>query len=238
MAKNVKVRIDTAEGAFLIDKSEWEQFSANYKSIFHTLMQDLKDDERIDTIIFGYNESLKGNTISIYTTRCTLFSANVIFAEDHSNDKEVVSQFLSEWFKLPAIESDKEQYEGVWKTTGKKIKFNRVWGTYRFSDEECQKLLEGEHVTFEAPTKNGDMKTFTGLLTEQEYNGFKYFGFKLDGWSMPDQFLTHILTDNEKAMLQAGKEVKLTKLWSKNKNKYFDAYCTYNIKDGIKIAHF
>ena len=238
MAKDTRVRIDSAEGAFLIDKTEWENWSSNYKSMFSKLMRDLKDDERVDTIIFGYNDSLRGNTISIYTKRCTLFSADIVFAEDHSNDNEVVSKLLDTWFKLPAVESDKEQFEGVWKKTGKKVRFNRIWNNYRFSDDECRALLEGEHIEFNSPSKNGDMKKYCGILDEQEFNGFKFFGFKLDGWAVPDEFLTHKLTENEKTMLRAGKEVKLTKLWSEKKKKFFDAFCTYNSKEGIKIAHF
>ena len=238
MPKDIRVRIDTSEGAFLIDKTEWENWSSNYKSMFSRLMKELKDDTRVDTIVFGYNENLNGKTISIYTKRCTLFSSNVLFADDHSNDNEVVSTLLDAWFKLPAIESDKEQFEGILKSTGKNIRFNRVWNNYRFSDDECRALLEGEHIEFEGPSKSGEIKTYCGILEEQEFNGFKFFGFKLDGWALPNIFMTHVLTDNEKTMLRAGKEVKLTKLYSDKKKKFFDAFCIYTIKDGLKISHF
>lgn len=231
-----KISVDTSDGSFIVDKEEYEKFPSSYKTMFAKIMHELKDDERVQSIVFGYDNDLDGQTVMVYTNRCTLFKSNCVFEEDHSNDNAVVNEFLNKWFRLPQQESDKEQYEGLFKTIGKKIRFNRVWGGYRFSDYECEQLLEGNHIQFKSMSKSGEEKTYCGILAEQEYNNFKYFGFKLDGWPLKDEFLGYKFTENEKAMLLAGKQIRVNDLWSKKKQKTFGANLTYSFKNGIQMT--
>ena len=68
----------------------------------------------------------------------------------------------------------KEKYSGNW--NGEDISFSRVWGGYRFTDEECEQLLMGEKV---AVTSSKGRK-FTGSLARQNFKGKDFIGFKAD----------------------------------------------------------
>ena len=48
-----------------------------------------------------------------------------------------------------------ERVEGTF--NGEEIKFKRVWAEHRFTDEEVEKLLSGEEITFEATKKAGQL---------------------------------------------------------------------------------
>lgn len=72
----------------------------------------------------------------------------------------------------------KEKYEGEF--NGETIKFNRVWAGHRFTEDECQLLLDGEVINIEATNKNGDSFTVDGKLELQSYNGKDFYGFKAD----------------------------------------------------------
>lgn len=66
---------------------------------------------------------------------------------------------------------------GTWKK--KQIKFKKVFSGRTFTDEECQKLLNGEEIEFEAISKKtGKPYPVKGKLANQTYNGAKYVGFK------------------------------------------------------------
>ena len=67
---------------------------------------------------------------------------------------------------------------GTWKR--KKIKFKKSWGGHTFTDEECEQLLAGKSISFQATSKGGKTYTATGKLSEQTYNGNKFVGFKAD----------------------------------------------------------
>lgn len=68
--------------------------------------------------------------------------------------------------------------EGTWKK--KKVTFKRVWGEHRFTDQECEDLLAGKEISFEAKSKGGKTYTAKGKLANQSYNGNKFVGFKPD----------------------------------------------------------
>ena len=76
-----------------------------------------------------------------------------------------------------------ERVQGTWK--GKDISFKREWGSHRFTDEECEKLLNGEEISFQATSsKDGREYLAVGTLEEQTFIGkdkkaITYFGFKL-----------------------------------------------------------
>lgn len=70
----------------------------------------------------------------------------------------------------------KEKCTGTW--NGKEVSFTRTWGGHRFTDEECEKLLNGEEITIEMQGKDGGTYEVTGALANQEYNGHKYVGFE------------------------------------------------------------
>lgn len=69
----------------------------------------------------------------------------------------------------------KEKASGTW--NGRQVSFKRIWGGYRFTDEEVQKLLNGGTIGFQIKSKSGDLCNVTGHLADLEYNGQKYVGF-------------------------------------------------------------
>lgn len=63
---------------------------------------------------------------------------------------------------------------------GKELKFKRIFGGHRFTDDEIAVLTGGGTVSFEAKTKDGRSYTANGKLGYGKFNGSKYFGFQLD----------------------------------------------------------
>lgn len=221
-------------GTFIVDRDEWEKFPNNYKALYDSLMEELKDDPRIDNIYFGYCEEVKGITIQIFTTRCTLFYTDTLFAPDHSNDKEVLYRVLFEWSRLPKDIEEKEQYTGVYR--GMKISFNRVWSGHRFTDDECKKLLNGDMITISATNKNGQEYQVSGTLESQEYQNFKFWGFKPNfRKSIPEVFNGHRFSKHEIEELKSGMEVYVSDLFSRKKNKTYKAFLSFNEDEGIKM---
>lgn len=71
----------------------------------------------------------------------------------------------------------KEKYTGKFK--GKDVSFNRSWGGHRFTDEECEKLCNGEEITITGLTsKSGSTYGVKGKLSKQSYNGKPFYGFE------------------------------------------------------------
>ena len=61
----------------------------------------------------------------------------------------------------------------------KEIRFKRTWGGHRFTDEECQSLLSGDEIFFDAVSaKTGNTYVAHGKLAKQEYQGREFYGFK------------------------------------------------------------
>ena len=218
---------------FVIDQPEWEAFPNNYRSMYDKLMDEIGEDDRIDYIYFGYCPEVKGNTIQIFTKRCTLFYPDVIFAEDHSNDREVLYKVLYEWSKLPRVE-EKEQYTGRFK--GRTISFTRIWSGHRFNDVECQQLLAGEIITITATNREGKQYEVSGQLEQQEYQNFKFYGFKPNfDKHVPEYFNGHRILESEKRELEGGKELYFKDLVSKKTGKTYSAFITFTKQDGLKM---
>ena len=102
-----------------------------------------------------------------------------------------------------------EKFEGVLKSTNEVIKFKRVWCGHRFTDEECQQLLDGEVISFTAKSAKGNEYTAEGKLEEQEYNGYTYWGFKFNPNKFPEKWSGHTFTEEEKNLLEAGQLIRV-----------------------------
>lgn len=77
--------------------------------------------------------------------------------------------------------AQKEKYTGTWK--GKTVSFSREWGGYKFSDEECEKLCNGEDIVLSlVSAKTKKPYKIHGSLEEYTYNGHKIIGFKNAGF--------------------------------------------------------
>lgn len=227
--------IESTSGRFFVDKEDYKKFSSNYKMMFQKIMQAIETTkDYIKVVQFGYDDNLNGISIQVYTTTGSMYRHNRTFETDHSNDEEVLYSFINSWMTIPFEDLNKEKYEGVFIKNGKKIMFSRIWGNYRFSDDECHKLLNGETIEFKALTSKGEEKTFIGNLQEQEYQQFKYYGFKATGFSLPNELKTHVFTEEEKKRLKNGEEIYIVGLYSEKKNRFFDALVSWTMESGFK----
>ena len=88
------------------------------------------------------------------------------YTDDNGNDHEFVG----------FMRITDERFTGTW--NGKEVSVKRVWSGHRFTDEEVEKLLAGEEITFKArsKTKNVDYDA-KGKLADQEYEGKPFVGF-------------------------------------------------------------
>ena len=127
--------------------------------------------------------------------------------------------------------SDAERYEGTW--NGQSVKFKKEWSGHKFTDEECEKLCNGEEIEIEAvSSKTGKTFKCTGKLEEQSFESggktVKYVGFKNTGFvnasgksgGVPDEWCQHKFTDDEKALLESGMTVQADDFVSKKGNKF------------------
>ena len=67
-------------------------------------------------------------------------------------------------------------------STGENVKFKNEWNGHKFTEEELEKLLNGETIDiFDKKFKNKQGKEYSvrGKFDWQEYKGHKFFGFKL-----------------------------------------------------------
>jgi DNA topoisomerase-3 len=140
----------------------------------------------------------------------------------------------------------RERFEGTWAKSGQLISFSREWGSnahwdgYRFSDDECKKLLSGAVVSFNAVSKKNKAYTAVGTLEEAEFNGRKFYGFKLDfdkqdptASLVPKSLLSHTFTADERKRLESGEKVFIDGMKS-SKGNTFGATLYLGVKDGEK----
>ena len=67
-----------------------------------------------------------------------------------------------------------EKFEGVLKSTNEVIKFKRVWGGHRFTDEECDAAYEAHIKALRM--KDEFIKDYGSIRIKREFkpNGFMY----------------------------------------------------------------
>lgn len=121
------------------------------------------------------------------------------------------------------------------KFSGKDVRFKRIWGGHRFTDNEVEHLLNGDMISFKIKNDKGEYDV-SGKLAEQEYKGHKFIGFLRDEAEKdPDRcygtwkkknisfkkiYADHRFTDEECSLLLAGKEVELHGLTSSKGKKF------------------
>ena len=131
---------------------------------------------------------------------------------------------------------EKEKYTGQW--NGQTVSFNREWSGHRFSDAECEALLNGAEIIIEAKSKKtGNLFSVCGKLGEGEYNGKHFIAFQPDfnRKIIPVSFLSHVISPKERKALEEGQEILVDDLVSKAGNK-FEARLRFNEKDGLQMA--
>lgn len=140
-----------------------------------------------------------------------------------------------------------ERYSGTWKGTS--VSFKREWSGHRFTDDECERLCNGEEISiFGLKSKSGSEYGVTGKLSNQTFNGHKFVGFERTGFANdpakakepPAQWCGHKFTDDEMSLLKQGREVYCEGFVSKKTGKTFDCKVQAVEKDGRVIIepHF
>lgn len=127
---------------------------------------------------------------------------------------------------IMANTSDVERYSGTW--NGKDVNFKKTWSGHTFTDEECEKLCDGEEIEIEAiSSKTNKPFKCLGKLEEQVFNNRKFIGFKMTGFpggssgkGVPDEWCQHKFTDDEKALLETGMSVECDDFVSKKGSKF------------------
>lgn len=80
--------------------------------------------------------------------------------------------------KLP--EYKKAEKETMKTADGKEISFKKEWGGHKFTEEEIEKLSNGETITIKGlKNKRGKKYNATGNIQEQTFKGRKFWGFKM-----------------------------------------------------------
>lgn len=80
--------------------------------------------------------------------------------------------------KFPSYE--KKEKHSVETEDGKTLEFNKTWGGHTFTEEEVEKLINGETIEIRGlKNKRGKEYGVRGRLEEQIYKGRKFFGFKM-----------------------------------------------------------
>ena len=134
----------------------------------------------------------------------------------------------------------KEKAEGLYKPTGEQVRFNREWSGHRFTDQEVDKLLDGQEISFDATNRNGRPYVAQGSLQEQEYNGNTFWGFKLNTDAVPLSWAGHTFTEEELQILRDGGSVYVQDCVSAKTGKQFACNVTFGEEEGRKriIPHF
>lgn len=128
----------------------------------------------------------------------------------------------------------KEKIHGIFLPTNEEIKFNKVWGNHTFTEQEAADLLAGKTISFDSVSKSGKDYVCSGKLTQQEYNGHKFWGFEMSTDVVPNEWCGHVFTDEEKEDLRAGNKIYVDDCVSKKTGGYFSCLLVFGEDNGRK----
>ena len=154
----------------------------------------------------------------------------------HDFTSEEIQDLLDgEVIEITAISKEGKPYKVKGKLGKDKYKGKEFWGFQRiisfpdgfcghtFTEDEKEKLLAGESVYIENMWSENKQKNFNAKLC--------YVDGKISFvQEFPESFGRHVFTEEEKKLLQKGKKIFVSGLWSEAKNKSYDADLVY--KDG------
>lgn len=104
------------------------------------------------------------------------------------------------------------------------VHFGKVWRGHEWSDEEAQKLMNGETVEVELTSKAGNPYKMNCKLAHQSFTnseGKAIHGIWVNGEfaprkvEIPDEFLHYMFTPEEKEKLKNGETIHVDNLISK-----------------------
>lgn len=202
----------------------------------------------------GVTEFVYGKMREIAEGKTTADAELAIVAEWVREDIETMRNNAAGMRKelgLTEQTQQKEKFQGTWSETGEVVKFSREWSGVRFTDQQCQDLLAGKEIEFEATSRAGKPYQAKGKLAAQVFKrddgkeypfiGFKPdFGPKTDASGKPvppSSFLGVSFTDEQLKKLADGEKVYAEGFTSKKGNK-FDATVSFgpNPKRGNQVG--
>lgn len=132
----------------------------------------------------------------------------------------------------------KPKAEGVFKPTGEKVRFNKVWGGHTFTPEEIEKLLNGETIAFQATSQAGNVLDVEGTLGEGVFKGKPYWGFQrkaADSYTranapFPKSWSGYTFTKEDQKKMRAGEKVRI-KAISKKTGNPFEVDVSFELRD-------
>lgn len=128
-----------------------------------------------------------------------------------------------------------DRCKGVW--NGQEISFKRVWGGHAFTDDECQRLLNGEEITVNGlKSKSGSTYGVKGKLTKQQYNGHDFVGFERTGFADDGKRSGGSNGDPAKEKYSGdfkGKQVSFNRVWGGH--RFTDDECE-QLLSGLEIT--
>lgn len=111
--------------------------------------------------------------------------------------------------------------------TGEEVRFNNRWGSKVFTDDEIQKLANGEVITFPYTTQNGNyFSNFSGKLLENitDSSGNKIYKFEPSfAYDCPPGYCGVFFTEDEKNILINGGSITRDDFMSQTSNSTFTA---------------
>lgn len=128
----------------------------------------------------------------------------------------------------------KEKHVGIYVPTNEIISFTKEWSGHKFSNVECEALLQGNEIEFMAVTKMGKRYKAVGNLQRHVFNGNVFWGFELNNTSMPEEWSGHKFTDEEYRVLQSGGTIIIDDAISKKDGKIYSCELSFGEIDGKK----
>lgn len=89
---------------------------------------------------------------------------------------------------------------------GKQVRFKGSWSTHKFSEDEVQKLLAGETISFTYTNKDDEEKLVSGKLEYQNHNGRDFFGFKANFGEKAIEATKEIVNKGDDSLFNAQDE--------------------------------
>lgn len=137
------------------------------------------------------------------------------------------------------LSQPKPKTQGVFKPTGETVRFNKVWGSHTFTDQEITKLLNGDLIQIQTTDQaTGKTRTVEGSLQKDIFKGKEFWGFqrkKAEGYTIanapfPSSWSGYTFTKDDEKRLRAGEKIKIKAISSKTKNPY-DVEITFEIRE-------
>lgn len=130
-------------------------------------------------------------------------------------------------------------YRGINTNTGEEVVFKREWGRKTFTDEECQKLANGEEISFPYESKTGQrFSSLTGkLMPQTDEDGNSHLAFTPSFiYDCPPGYCGVTFSEQEKDVLKSGGTIRRKDFVSRKSGRTFAA--NLHLENGRIVVQF